>query len=146
MTKDGFLTFPEFVVKMEYGTITEERVQHQTYCLRQLFSLSDDDLLIGHEGDCTSQPCPCTFCQMELLLKEYKDYRFGTMDEDDLDWFNTSEEDREKDLQEAGIPRRETYQAPMCTRPDIVNCHAKIGTRGRCMNGFQCPPLKNTGE
>lgn len=31
--------------------------------------------------------------------------------------------------------------APECTRPDRDDCHAKINTGGKCMNGFQCPPL-----
>lgn len=29
-----------------------------------------------------------------------------------------------------------------CTRPDMVDCHAKAGTGGICMNGFRCPPLQ----
>ena len=29
-----------------------------------------------------------------------------------------------------------------CTRPDMVDCHAKGGTGGRCMNGVRCPPLQ----
>jgi hypothetical protein len=31
-------------------------------------------------------------------------------------------------------------EAPMCTRPDMVECHAKVHTGGRCMSAFQCPP------
>lgn len=30
----------------------------------------------------------------------------------------------------------------MCTRPDMVDCHAKVGTGGRCMNVVPCPPLQ----
>jgi hypothetical protein len=29
-----------------------------------------------------------------------------------------------------------------CTRPDIADCHAKVGTGGVCMNGVLCDPLK----
>lgn len=29
-----------------------------------------------------------------------------------------------------------------CTRPDITDCHAKVGTGVRCMNGILCPPLQ----
>ena len=28
-----------------------------------------------------------------------------------------------------------------CTRPDLVDCHAKVGTDGRCMNAFTCPSI-----
>lgn len=30
----------------------------------------------------------------------------------------------------------------MCTRPDVFDCHAKVGTGGRCMNIVPCPPLQ----
>lgn len=34
---------------------------------------------------------------------------------------------------------KEAYKTPECTRPEL-DCEAKIGTGGRCMNAFQCPP------
>ena len=30
----------------------------------------------------------------------------------------------------------------MCTRPDVFDCHAKVGTGGRCMNIVPCPSLQ----
>lgn len=30
----------------------------------------------------------------------------------------------------------------MCTRPDVFDCHAKVGTGGRCMNIVPFPPLQ----
>jgi hypothetical protein len=45
---------------------------------------------------------------------------------DDRDWLGCLAEGK-KDHQQ-------------CTRPDVLDCHAKIGTGGRCMNGFVCPP------
>ena len=35
-----------------------------------------------------------------------------------------------------------TAENDWCTRPDMVDCHAKGGTGGRCMNGVRCPPLQ----
>ena len=36
---------------------------------------------------------------------------------------------------------RKVDESPMCTRPDLTDCHAKINTGGRCMNGIQCEPI-----
>mgnify|MGYP001809917366 FL=1 len=30
----------------------------------------------------------------------------------------------------------------MCTRPEMFDCHAIVGTGGRCMNVVPCPPLQ----
>jgi len=32
-----------------------------------------------------------------------------------------------------------------CTRPDVLDCHARNGTGGCCMNVITCPPKKVTG-
>jgi hypothetical protein len=39
-----------------------------------------------------------------------------------------------------GITVNETNEP--CTRLDIPDCHARVGTGGICMNGFRCPPVE----
>lgn len=37
-------------------------------------------------------------------------------------------------------------QLAQCTRPDVLECHARIGTGMTCMNGFQCAPSQVAGS
>jgi hypothetical protein len=40
-------------------------------------SLSDE-WTQEHLGDCTKDPCPCTLCVTETLLRDYREYFFDT--------------------------------------------------------------------
>jgi hypothetical protein len=41
---------------------------------------------------------------------------------------------------------QEVQDYQQCTRPDVLDCHAKIGTGGRCMNGIVCPLIQEVKD
>ena len=72
-------------------------------------------------------------------------YKAGGVEED---WIDEAFCEYEIKRQERTVGAKNTEQqvqpdnGGMCTRPDVFDCHAKVGTGGRCMNIVPCPPLQ----
>lgn len=49
------------------------------YCNKLISKLIEAD---SHFGYCTQDPCPCSLCLLERLLKEYREYTFSKGVED----------------------------------------------------------------